>query len=286
MGTQRRRPGAKAPGALAASDGRASDAALPPPRRPGPPDPRADATRWLALSMGASDPEDRARYARAGLAALPLGEDGAAVDGIDLDTQYALLRQLYAVHLAQRAFRRAARVAEQMAALGTGFTDIAHHDASRAWAALGELPAALGAQRLAARAAPPTRRSFHYWCLGTLEHFAGDVDGALASLGRGLRWARRDRPLLRAHAAYIRLEAGRAVPALAAVLASLSRARCREGYGQFLLGMLWYHAGDTRRASLHLRAFLDRHADADPARVATLREELRRARLVLASSLD
>jgi hypothetical protein len=177
-------------------------------------------------------------------------------------------------------------VAEDMARLGTGLTDMAYHDASRAWAALGETHAAIGAQRLAARHAPPTRRSFHYWCLGTLEHFGGDVDGALASLRRGLRWARRDRPLLRAHAAYVRLSAGRAVPGLSAVLTSLSRSRCREGYGQFLLGMLWYHTGDIRRATTHLRAFLDRHADADPARVATLREELRRARLVVAAALD
>ena len=67
-------------------------------------------------------------------------------------------------------------------------------------------------------------------------------------------------------------------------MASLQRARCREGYGQFLLGMLAWHMGDAGRAAMHLRAFLARNADADEAKAATLREELRRARLVLAKA--
>jgi hypothetical protein len=42
--------------------------------------------------------------------------------------------------------------------------------------------------------------------------------------------------------------------------------------------------GDAGRAAMHLRAFLARNADADEAKAATLREELRRARLVLAKA--
>ena len=233
--------------------------------------PGPTAEELLRLALGAPSSAERAR-----LATLGLGQAD-----IDLDTQYLLLRQLYLARFAERQYRRAAELAGQMLATGV-LSDLAHHDAARALQALADLPGAIAAQRLAARAAPPGRRSFHYWSLATLEHFAGDVDGALAALGHGLRWARRDRPLLRAHAAYIRLDAGRAAPALAGAVASLQRAKCREGYGQYLLGMLAWHMGDLPRAVMHLRAFLTRNAEADEAKTATLREELRRARLTIA----
>lgn len=233
--------------------------------------PGQTALELLRLAIAAPDPAARARLATAGLGHPDL----------DLDTRYVLLRQLYLARFAQRQYRRAIALVQQMLETGT-LPDLAHHDAARALQALGDLPAAIREQRLATHAAPSARRSFHYWSLATLMHFAGDVDGALVALGHGLRWARRDRPLLRAHAAYIRLDAGRAAPALAGIVASLQRAKCREGYGQYLLGMLGWHMGDLRRATLHLRAFLTRNADADEAKAATLREELRRARLMLA----
>lgn len=233
--------------------------------------PGPTALEFLRLAIAAPDSATRARLATAGL----------AQPEIDLDTRYVLLRQLYLARFAERQYRRALELAQKMVETGT-LTDLAHHDAARALQALADLPGAIAEQRLAARAAPTGRRSFHYWSLATLAHFAGDVDGALVALGHGLRWARRDRPLLRAHAAYIRLDAGRAAPALAGTVASLQRAKCREGYGQYLLGMLAWHMGDLPRAVLHLRAFLTRNADADEAKAATLREELRRARLTLA----
>jgi hypothetical protein len=231
---------------------------------------------FLRLALEASNARDRAKFARAGLAS-------ESTLGIDADTHALLLRQLYLSHLEQRRFRHAAEVARQMAEVGS-MPDIAHHDASRALSALGDLPAAIVEQRLAARLSPLTRRSFHFWCLGTLQHFAGDVNGAVDSLRRGMRWARRDKPLLRAHSAFVRLDSGEGVPKLGEIVKQLAKAPCREGYGQFLLGMLAHHMGDKGRATMHLRAFLRRNASLDPAKATTLREELRRARTALAQN--
>lgn len=226
---------------------------------------------WLALRAGSS--AERARWARAGLA--------AAEEDLVPDTQVLLLRQLYLAFLAQRELKRAAEVARQMTRVGA-MPDVAHHDAARALYALGDVRAAIGEQRLATRAAPASRRSFHAWSLATWQHFAGDVDGALTSLRRARRWASRGGPLLRAHAAYVKLDAGRGVRRLDEILRDLQKSRSREGYGQFLLGMIAFHMGDRRRAAPHLRSFLRRNASADEAKALTLREELRRARLALA----
>lgn len=228
---------------------------------------------YLRASMEAPSLRERARLAQAGL----------KLEGeLAPDTHVLLLRQVYSSHLEARQFRQAADVAIAMAALGP-LRDIAHHDASRALAALGEQDAAIAQQRLAARAAPPERRSFQYWCVGTLLHFAGDLQGAMASFRRGERWAHVDRPLLRAHRAWVQLEAGEPVRKLDAILADLEKSKARNGYGQLVLGMLRHRMGDPRRAAVHLRAFLRRNASADPGKAATLREELRRARSVLAT---
>lgn len=192
-----------------------------------------------------------------------------------------LLRQIYLTHLVGHRFRKAAEVAAQMAAIGP-LRDIAHHDRARALAALGALTEAIEAQRLAARHAPAERRSFQSWSLGTLLHFDGDLEAALHALGRAERWAHRDRAMVRAHAAYVRLSGGLAVPELDERIADLQKSPAREGYGQWLLGMIGYELGDRRKAAVHLRAFLRRHAAADEAKAITLREELRRARVVLA----
>ena len=228
---------------------------------------------FLVQALRAGDAHARARAARAGLA--------AAEDGLDPDTQFHLLRQLYLAQLELGQLRRAADVAEQMVATGA-LPDVAHHDRSRALAALGDTEGAIAEQRLAARASPATRRSFHLWSLATLQHFAADHEGAIRTLRRAERWALRDRPLIRAHLAWIQLDHGVAVAKLDAIIGSLLRARCREGYGRFVLGMLLDAMGDTRNAAIHLRAFLARNASATPAKEATLREELRRARTVLA----
>jgi len=226
---------------------------------------------WLALR--ADTAKGRARYAREGL--------GCTDEQLAPDTQVLLLRQLYMAQLELRQLRRAADVARQMAAIGP-LKDIAHHDAARALFALGDIDEAIAEQRLAARAAPAARRSFHLWSLATWQHFAGDVDGALGSLRRAERWASRDAALVRAQAAYVRLDAGEAPEALGRIVRDLEKSRAREGYGQYLLGMIAYLMGDHRKAAAHLRAFLRRNASVEEAKALTLREELRRSRLVLA----
>jgi hypothetical protein len=228
---------------------------------------------YLRAALEAESPKERARLAKLGLEA-----------DLDLapDTHVLLLRQLYSAHLDSRQFRQAADTALAMARLGP-LRDVAHHDASRALAALGDADAALAQQRLAARTAPPDRRSFQYWALATLLHFSGDHGGAIASLRRGERWAHADRPLLRAHRAWVQLEAGEPVRRLDAIIVELERSKAKNGYGQLVLGMLHHAMGDPRKAAVYLRSFLRRNADADAAKAATLREELRRARSVLAS---
>jgi tetratricopeptide (TPR) repeat protein len=229
----------------------------------------------LSEALQAESPQMRAQLAQEGL-------DQASEGDLAPDTEVLLLRQIYLAHLESHRFRKAAEVATRAASIGP-LQDVLRHDASRAWAALGELDAAIEQQRLAARAAPPDRRSFHYWSLGTLLHHAGDHEGAASALRRGERWAHVDRPLLRAHRAWVCLEAGEPVRDLQAIARDLERSkRASKGYGQLVLGMLHYQMGDLGKAAVHLRAFLRRNAAADPAKALTLREELRRARTVLA----
>ena len=231
----------------------------------------AEGFLWRALR--AAGARDRARWARKGLA--------VSDDELSPDTQVLLLRQLYLAHLETHQLRKAIDVARQMVEVGA-LEDIARHDAARALYAAGEVAESIAEQRLAARKAPASRRSFHLWSLATWQHFAGEVEGALRALTRARRWASRDRALLTAHTAYVRLDSGRAVRGLDQVVRELSKSRSREGYGQFLLGMIAWHMGDARRAAPYLRAFLRRHAAADEPKALTLREELRRARVVLA----
>lgn len=232
-----------------------------------------DAEQWLLRALRSEEPFGRIAAAEAGLA-LPRDE-------VAPDTRVLLLRQMYLAHLELRQLRRAAEVADAMASAGA-LRDVALHDKARALYAAGETRAAIEAQRLAARAAPPARRSFQLWSLATLQQFAGDSKGALVTLERGLRSAQKDRPLLKAHAALVRLERGELPEGVADTVAALLAAPCREGYGQYLLGMLAYHLGDLPRAAVHLQSFLGRNADADLPKALTLREELRRARTTLA----
>jgi tetratricopeptide (TPR) repeat protein len=229
---------------------------------------------YLRLALQAESPRERARFARQGL-------DSAPPD-VDPDTQVLLLRQLYLAYLDSHRLREAAEIAIEMARIGP-LKDVAHCDASRAFQALGDMEGAIAHQRLAARWSPAPRRSFHYWSLATLLHFHGELDGAIAALQRGERWAHADRPLLRAHRAWIRLEAGEGVRRLDQIVRDLERSKAREGYGQLVLGMLHHQMGDARKAAVHLRAFLRRNASADTAKALSLREELARARAVLAS---
>ena len=225
----------------------------------------------LQRALEAGDPATRLRCAEAGL-----GPD------VDPDLVFLLLRQAYLAHLELRQFRRALEVCQDMVDTGV-MADVAYTDLSRAHMALGDAKNAIDAQRLASRNAPTVRRSFQYWSLATLQHFAGDVDGALATLKRGLRYAQKDRLLLKAHRAYIRLDAGMPVRGLHELRADLSKSKCGEGYGRFLQGMIAHLLGDRQVAQVQLQAFLRRNSSIDEAKRLTLREELRRARLALAA---
>lgn len=229
--------------------------------------------RALERAIAARDPEERERWAREGLDA----EDPRRAP----DTQFLLLRQLYLARLERDRWDDAVALAGAMAEVGP-FSDLAHNDRSRALSARGDGDAAIEAQREALRAAPPERRSFQGFFLATLLHFAGKRAEALAVIARAEKAAARDRPLVRALAAYIRLDGGLPVPGLSEVVEQLARSRAREGYGQYLLGMIAHHLGDRRKAAAHLRAFLRRNASIDRAKLVTLREELHRARRVLA----
>lgn len=231
---------------------------------------------YLYQALRAKDAEGRLVHAEEGLA-LPDEE-------LAPDTRVLLLRQVYLARLEMRQFRGAAETAAEMALVGP-MKDVAYHDRARALQALGEMDNAIDSQRLAARNAPAQRRSFHLWCLATLQHFVGDVEAALETLDKGLRGASRDRPLLKAHAAYITLEQGDGVEELGKIRSELAQAKCGQGYGQYLLGMISVHMGDDRAAGVHLRNFLRRNARIDDAKAMTIREELRRARLAL-SQID
>lgn len=232
----------------------------------------------LRAALDAESPAGRIEHAREGLIAISQQSE----DELDVDTHFLLLRQVYLSELEAHRFRAAADVALEMAALPS-MVDVARHDASRALLALEDRGGAVAQQRLAARAAPPERRSFQWWSLGVLLHFGGDAHGALHAFRRGQRWASDDRPLIRAHAAWVELENGDVPEDLEGTLRDLeSSPRARTGYGCLILGMLRYLMGDLRGAAVHLRSWLRRNAAADAAKSITLREELRRARTVLA----
>ena len=224
----------------------------------------------LQRALEAADPGARLREAEAGL-----GPE------VDPELTFLLLRQAYLAHLELRQFRSALQVCADMLETEV-MPDIAYTDQSRAFAALGETQKAIDAQRLSARNAPTARRSFQYWSLATLQHFAGEVEAALSSLKRGLRYAQKDRLLLKAHRAYIRLDAGMAVRDLHELRSDLAKSKSGEGYGRFLQGMIAFCLGDRRAAQVQLQAFLRRNSSIDEPKRLTLREELRRARVALA----
>ncbi len=221
---------------------------------------------WLGLALRAGSPAERLRAARRGLSA----------EGVAAETAVLLLRQMYLAHLDRDDLDAAEKTATEMVSVGA-LRDVALHDHARVLGALGRFREAVEAQRLATRACPAERRSFMRWSLATLQHFAGDQAGALRTLDKAAEATQRDRALLEAHAAWIRTEAGEAVPELQQILDALARSKSARGYGQFILGMLAFTLGDGTRAVPYLEAFLRRHRGADPAKRLTLAEELRRA---------
>ncbi|MEM9068085.1 MAG: hypothetical protein AAGE52_06240 [Myxococcota bacterium] len=195
--------------------------------------------------------------------------------------RFLLLRQAYLAHVALHQLHGAVETTEAMIETGV-MLDVAYTDQSRALAAMGRTERAIEAQRASARNAPTARRSFQLWSLATLQHFAGEGDAALKTIARALRFAGPDRPLIKAHRAYIALDLGTIVSELETIRRELAASPSGQGYGQFLLGMIAHLLGDQPKATVHLQAFLRRNASIDETKRLTLREELRRARLALA----
>jgi tetratricopeptide (TPR) repeat protein len=230
---------------------------------------------YLRLAQHAKSPAASGELARRGLVLI---REGAATDP---EGALLLWREVFRDHLAAGRPRSALAVARKMVRLNV-LTELAHADYGRTCCALGRWIAAAQSFRLAARFAPAQRRSLHWGaCAAAFEH-AGMGDEALAALDKALRWSTARRPLYRAHAAAVRLDAGQSVDDLAAIVSDLELAPCGEGYGRYVLGRLFEHMNDPARARKFLREFVRRNA-ADPMKAASLAGELARARKSLRS---
>ncbi len=232
---------------------------------------------YLRLAISTGTPAEAAVLAERGL--RHRGDDGA--DEIDPETRLLLLREIYRSHLHARRLRSAHAVARKMVKLGVA-SEIAHVDLARACAALGWWPRAAQAWRIAARNAPAARRAMHWASVAVALHHARLYDDALSALERAVRWSLSTRPLHRAYIALVQLDSGRRpeeLDHLADVIQELECARCGEGFGRYVLGLLHAATGDRAKARAHLVHFVKRNAD-DPLRAVTLAAEIRRARTV------
>lgn len=228
---------------------------------------------FLKRAMSARSPAMRARYARQGLASrAPL----------DRTTQAMLLRQLYLSRYEARKFGEAHAIALQAIELDV-LADVLLQDAARAAIASGDLDAALGHLRMAARRSPASRRAFHWWTLGSTLFLAHRYAEAIAALTRATRWGTRDKPLYRAHLALARIAAGeRQDDELQDTIDELSHAACGQGYGRFVLGHLAYAAGEWSAARRYLEAFVRRTEQSRPTMAIALEGEVRMSRATLA----
>jgi hypothetical protein len=226
---------------------------------------------FLRLAMEAASPAAAGELAQKGL--------DAGAHATDPEARVLLLREVFKAHLHAGRPRSAHAVARKMVRLGA-LPEVTHADLGRACAALGWWLRAAQAYRLAARFAPAHRRALHWGACASALHHARRHDESLAALERATRWSTSTRPLHRGYAAVVRLDQGHPVPDLAAITDDLEGARCGEGYGRYVLGLLALAQGDTTRGQRYLREFIDRNA-ADPLRAATLAAELARARGLL-----
>lgn len=252
-------------------------------KRPEPAKPRAAKARpvtpvtpgpaeMLSRAMAARTPRARGIWARRGLACRRR---------IDATTQSMLLRQLYLAHFEERRFAKALEVSQQAIELEV-LLDVAHQDAARAAQALGDVDAAAGHLRLAARSGPPKRRAFHWWTLGSLYYLARRYDEAISALARAARWGTTDKPLYQGHLALARCALGERVDELGEIFERLSNVPSGQGYGRFVLGHLAFHRGRVADARAHLEAFVARTTSGRAALAIALEGELAKARETLA----
>jgi tetratricopeptide (TPR) repeat protein len=200
---------------------------------------------------------------------------------LDRTTHAMLLRQLYLSLYEARRFGEAHSVALQALELDV-LPDVLNQDAARAALADGDLEAALGHLRAAARRGPASRRPFHLWTLGSTLFLAQRYAEAAGALDRAARWGTKDKPLYRAHLALVQIAAGEEVDDLQDTINALAEAPCGQGYGRFVLGHLAYAAGEWHAARRYLDAFLKRTSTSRPALSIALEGEVRMATATLA----
>jgi tetratricopeptide (TPR) repeat protein len=230
---------------------------------------------YLRLAISTGSPAEAAVLAERGLR----HNDGKAGLEIEPETRLLLLREIYRAHLHARRLRSAHAVARKMVRLSVA-QEIAHVDFARVCAALGWWNRAGQAYRIAARNAPAARRAMHWGSVAVALHHQQQFSEALSALERAVRWALTTRPLHRAYIALIQLDSGknvRDIPHIHELITELECARCGEGFGRYVLGLLYAALGDGRRARHNLRQFVQRNVN-DPVRSVTLAEEIRRAR--------
>ncbi len=228
---------------------------------------------YLAHAMQAKSAAARANWAQRGLAHR---------GGIDRTTKALLLRQLYLAFYASGHFERAYEIALQTIGLG-GLEDVVQQDCARAKYAAGDIEGALGHLRLAARQAPPSRRAFHWWTLGSVLFLANRHADAVAALSRAARWGTRDKPLYLGHLALAKLAAGIKVRGLAQLINRLAACPAGQGYGRFVLGLLAQRAERWDEARDYLESFVERTSRGHAAMAIALQGEVDMARAALAS---
>lgn len=226
----------------------------------------ADSATWLARAIKAEAPADKRAFALRGLA---VNEDDDELDCL-------LRRQLYLAALEEDRYDEALELAEQIIEKGE-LGDVARQDAARACLLLGDVEAAIGHLRIAARVSPPSRRAFHDFCLGSLLYLEGRPDDAIPAISRAARWSTTQKPLYEALLGLAQQAAGRGEPDLEHLRDQLEDAPCSSGYGELVLGELCAHLGDKATAQRLLRGFVERVAQSRRAKTLTLAAELEHA---------
>lgn len=199
---------------------------------------------------------------------------------LDTTTQAMLLRQLYLAEYEVGRFDRAYSTIVQALELDV-LADVLHQDAARAAIAESNVATALSHLRRAARCAPPSRRPFHLWTLGSTLFLLHRYAEATVVLGRAVRWATHDKPLYRAHLALVHLAMGQRVDDLQSTIDDLASAPCGRGYGRFVLGHLAYAARKWPVAQRYLHDFVHRTESGRRALAIALDGELQMARATL-----
>ncbi len=233
--------------------------------------PEPAATEALLRALRARLPEEKEQIARLALKSTIEDEELEAL----------LWRQVYIGRAWQHDWVQALEIAEKNIASEV-LGDLARQDAARAASALGAYEAALGHLRVAARIAPAERRAFHYSTLASLLRFGGRPESSVESYETALRWASQLRPLYRAQLELAR-RAANDVPQLSLkdLNQELSASGDHVGYADWVRGEVLFLLKDYAGAEKLLRSFVERLAEANPLKVATLRLELLHAQRLL-----